>query len=83
MFFMLSFLRAHSGSGCSLQAAGWRVFFPSEFPQGSSAHHVVAAIADDCDSLHLLIMAGNNSISQNGMPIPVIHKPFYILQCKW
>ena len=37
------------GSGCSLMAARWQVFFPSWVPSGLTSS--VATIADDCDSL--------------------------------
>ena len=40
------------GSGCSLMAPRWQVFFPSWVPSGlTSSLSMVEAIADDCDIL--------------------------------
>ena len=43
------------GSGCSLMAARWQVFFPSWVPSGLSSSRWRVAIAEDCDILCLLI----------------------------
>ena len=44
------------GSGCSLMAARWQVFFLPEFPQGSPS--AVATFANNCDIICLLIQQG-------------------------
>ena len=46
-----------TGSGCSLIAARWQVFFPSWVSSGLTCSIWRAAMADDCDILCLL--AGN------------------------
>ena len=48
------------GSGCSLMAAKWQVFFPSWVSSGFTGSHWKAAIADDCD-IPITDMAGNIS----------------------
>ena len=55
-FATLSFLRAHVGSGCSLMAAGLQVLFSFLGALGlTSSLSMVAAIADGCDILCLLL----------------------------
>ena len=46
------------GSGCSLVAPRWQVFFPSWVPSGLTCSPlVVASIADDCDILSISLFS--------------------------